>query len=243
MRSDVSVRRAIEKAAAAGALPSDTPDEKLRKSALVAASLLIATCSFVWVGSYAALGLWRSALIPAVYQMASLAGLAFLAKTKRYELYRASQLAMILLLPFLLQWSLGGFANGSAVAVWAGITPVLAYLFGARGGVWLLSFVLLLAGSAAAETTLAAHAPHIDSGVRAALWVMNPAGHVDVDDLRAGRGRGAASARGAPRPPVAEMVTGRGSERTYQNTAPASTRTASAATPARCRPRNGPSCS
>jgi len=79
-------------------------------------------------------------------------------------------------LPFALQWSLGGFANGSAVAAWAGITPVLAYLFGARGGVWLLSFVLLLAGSAAAETTLAAHAPHIDSGVRAALWVMNLAG-------------------------------------------------------------------
>jgi hypothetical protein len=67
---------AFGQAAAVGSLPSDTPDERLRKSALVLSSLLITSLSFIWVGTYAALGLWRSAFIPLAYQVASLVGLA-----------------------------------------------------------------------------------------------------------------------------------------------------------------------
>ena len=70
-------RTAAGRAGAAGSLPSDTPDERLRKSALVLSSLLITALAFIWVGTYAALGLWRSALIPLAYQVASLVGLAF----------------------------------------------------------------------------------------------------------------------------------------------------------------------
>ena len=64
----------VGRAAAVGSQPSDTPDERLRKSALVLSSLLITILSFVWVGTYAALGLWRSAFIPFAYQVASLVG-------------------------------------------------------------------------------------------------------------------------------------------------------------------------
>src|SRR5215218_6779957 len=72
---------AVGRAAAVGSLPTDTADERLRKSALVLSSLLITALSFIWVGTYAALGLWRSALIPLAYQGASLVGLAFFART------------------------------------------------------------------------------------------------------------------------------------------------------------------
>ena len=85
---------AVARAAAVGSSPSDTPEKRLRKSALVLSSLLITCLSFVWVATYAALGLWGSALIPFAYQVASLAGLAFFARTKRYGVYRASQVAM-----------------------------------------------------------------------------------------------------------------------------------------------------
>ena len=51
-------RQVVRRTAAIGSLPSDTPDERLRKSALVLSSLLITFLSFVWVGTYAALGLW-----------------------------------------------------------------------------------------------------------------------------------------------------------------------------------------
>jgi adenylate cyclase len=120
---------AVGQAASIGSLPTDTPDERLRKSALVLSSLLITIVTFIWVGTYAALGLWRSALIPLAYQVASLVGLAFFARTKRYGVYRASQLAMMLLLPFLLQWSIGGFVESGAVALWAFVAPLSALVF------------------------------------------------------------------------------------------------------------------
>src|SRR5829696_5860286 len=97
------VSRAVEEIAAVGALPSDTPDERLRKSALVLSSFLITLLSFIWVGTYAALGLWRSAFIPLAYQLVSVAGLALFARTKRYAAYRGSQVGLWLVLPFLLQ--------------------------------------------------------------------------------------------------------------------------------------------
>ena len=75
---------AVARAAAVGSLPSDSPEERLRKSTLVLTSILISMLSCVWVGTYAALGLWLAALIPLGYQVASLLGLAVFARTKRY---------------------------------------------------------------------------------------------------------------------------------------------------------------
>ena len=46
-----------------------------------------------------------------------------------FALFRFSQLLLILLLPFFLQWSLGGFANASVVMVWAFFTPLAAVFF------------------------------------------------------------------------------------------------------------------
>ena len=166
----------LERLAVLGVLPDDTEDERLDKAMLTLVAGLLAVMAFAWVAIYLAVGLPQSAAIPFVYQLAVVASLVGFARTKQFRVVRTIQLVLMLVLPFALQWSLGGFANGSAVAAWAGITPVLAYLFGARGGAWLLAFVVLLAGSAVVETTLATHAPYIDSGVRAALWAMNLAG-------------------------------------------------------------------
>ena len=89
---------------------------------------------------------------------------------------RTILLALMLALPFALQWSLGGFFNGSAVAVWAGITPVLAYLFGVRSWAAFSGFIVLLAISGAFESTLASSEPHISTNVRTSLFVINLAG-------------------------------------------------------------------
>jgi hypothetical protein len=69
--------------------------------------------------TYAVSGLWLSATIPFGYQVLSLLGLALYPRSRRFERFRSHQLAMILLLPFLLQWSLGGSVASSGVALWA----------------------------------------------------------------------------------------------------------------------------
>ena len=167
--------RAVGEIGAVGGLPSDTPDERLRKSALVLSSVLITCLSFVWVGTYVALGLWRSALIPFAYQVASLVGLALFARTKRYGAYRASQVGMFLLLPFFLQWSLGGFVESSAVALWAFVAPLGALVFyGPRQAVaWFGAFLALVAVSAAIDGVLPEPSEEIPSSVGVAFFALN----------------------------------------------------------------------
>ncbi len=141
-------------------------------------STLIACLAFVWVGTFTALGLWVSAAIPFAYQVASALGIYTFARTCRYRLFRRSQLWLCLALPFALQWSLGGFRNGSAVCLWAFTSPLGALLFvGTRQAVpWLVAFVGLVGVSGAIDPSVAASAPHIPGGVVVAFFVLNVAG-------------------------------------------------------------------
>ena len=136
-----------------GALPSDSAELRARKAVLVLSSTLMASLACVWVATYAVLGLWLSAAIPFAYQLASVASIDTFARTRRYVLFRESQLLMSLVLPFALQWSLGGFENSSAVCLWAVTAPLGALLFvGARQAIpWFAAFAALVAFSAAID--------------------------------------------------------------------------------------------
>jgi adenylate cyclase len=166
----------FQRLAGLGVDADDPDDVRLDKAMVTLIASLLAAMSFGWIAIYLAIGLPRSAAIPFVYQLCVIASLVGFARTKRIRTIRMLLLVLMLVLPFALQWSLGGFANGSAVAAWSGITPLLAYLFGARSWASLGAFVVLLAVSGMFETTLAGSAPHIGASVRAALFVMNLAG-------------------------------------------------------------------
>ena len=165
----------LQRLTALGSLPSDSEELRLRKSVLVLSASLMATLACLWVGTYAILGLWLSALIPFLYQLASATSLYTFARTRRYRLFRSSQLLMSLLLPFALQWSLGGFAASSAVSLWAFTCPVGALLFvGARQAVpWFVAFGALMAVSGAIDPALSSAAPDIPSGVEVSFFVLN----------------------------------------------------------------------
>ena len=161
-----------------GILSSDSEEVRLRKSVLTLSTVLMATLAFTWVGTYAVLGLWLSAAIPFAYQLASAASIYTFAHTHRYRLFRTSQLWMSLVLPFALQWSLGGFATSSAVSLWALTCPVGALLFvGARQAVpWFVAFAALMAFSGMIDPALAGGAPDIPSGVVISFFVLNTLG-------------------------------------------------------------------
>ena len=176
--SESALLRRLGRVADVGRLPSDSEDLRLRKAILTLSSSLMATLAFVWVATYAVLGLWVSAAIPAVYQVASAASIYTFARTRRYRLFRRSQLWMSLLLPFALQASLGGFANSSAVSLWALTAPLGAFLFvGARQAApWLLAFVALVALSGAIDPALSDDPPEVPSGVIVSFFVLNTLG-------------------------------------------------------------------
>jgi class 3 adenylate cyclase len=168
----------LRRLAAVGAAPGDSDELRLRKAVLVLSSALMASLAIIWVATYAALGLWVSAAIPLTYQLASAVSIYTFARTRRYLLFRTSQLWMSLLFPFVLQWSLGGFGNSSAVALWGVTAPLGALLFvGARESIpWFLGFVALVGISGAIDPTLARDAPAIPTGVIVAFFTLNVVG-------------------------------------------------------------------
>jgi adenylate cyclase len=166
-------RQRIERIARFGIPADDAADERVYKEAVNLAAVLIGVLAFVWVGTYAALGLWVSAAIPLAYQIVSLGGFLLLVRRGQHPAFRRWQLALMLVLPFLLQWSLGGFETSSAVGLWALVAPFGALTFqGARAAVpWFLAFLALLGFSAVIDSWLSE--PDIPSWLVVAFFFLN----------------------------------------------------------------------
>jgi class 3 adenylate cyclase len=149
-------RLLVDRVARLGISDADTGDERIYKEAVNLSALIIVVLACFWVGTYAALGLWLSAAIPFTYQLVTLVGFVFLAARGRHAAFRRSQLVCMLALPFLLQWSLGGFEPSGAVALWSVTAPFGALTFsGARASVpWFIAFLALLVVSAALDGSL-----------------------------------------------------------------------------------------
>ena len=158
-----------------GATPQETADEALRKEVLVLAAVVITCLSFVWVITYGVLGLYVAAAIPLMYQVVSIVNLAVFARTKRYRLFRACELSLTLVLPFLLQLSLGGFVPSSGVILWSFTAPLGALLFSGRRSAarWFAAFIVVIVLAALLDPLLASRTEEIPAGVIVALFVAN----------------------------------------------------------------------
>lgn len=158
-----------------GAVPDDTDEVRLQKVTLTLAASIVTVLAVVWVGTYLALGLPLSAAIPFAYQVASVASLLVFERTKDYRLFRFSQIVVMLLLPFLLQWSLGGYVASSAVSLWALIAVFGAlFFFSARQAVpWFIAFVALTLLSGSADPFLARSPAAIPVPVVVSFFVLN----------------------------------------------------------------------
>ncbi len=158
---------------------TDDPDEiRVQKVTLTLAAVTVTVLAVAWVGTYLALGLPVSAAIPFAYQVVSIATLAVFARTKDYRFFRFSQLVLIILLPFLLQWSLGGYVASSAVSLWA-LEGALGAMFfyRAREAIpWFVAFVVLTVVSGLAEPQLSQHPAAIPTRVADAFFVLNIVG-------------------------------------------------------------------
>ena len=166
----------VDRLAQIGVVPSDSDEERVRKATLTLTSALITVLAVIWVATYGALGLWLSALIPFVYQLASVVSIAAFGRTKRYRFFRASQLSMMLALPFLLQWSLGGFGRSSAVALWGFTAPLGALVFMElrRAFPWFVAFVALVVVSGVIDARLTE--ADVPSWIVIAFFVINVLG-------------------------------------------------------------------
>jgi len=169
------LRRLLARVAAVGVVAEDSDQVRLQKVTLTFATCTVTSLAVIWVGTYLALGLPASAAIPFGYQVASVVTLAAFAWTKDYRLFRFSQIVLMLALPFLLQWSLGGYVASSAVSLWALIAVFGALLFyNARQAVpWFVAFVGLTILSGLLDPLLATSPAAIPTPVVEAFFVLN----------------------------------------------------------------------
>lgn len=151
-REDARVRglsQAFERIGELGSDPADGDDVRVRKRYLVASAVLVLPAGVVWGLIYVASGEPVAGAIPLGYSVFSAVSVAAFARTRSFGVFRTLQLLFILLLPFLLQISLGGFVAASAVVLWSLLSPFGALVFDdVRSAVrWFVLFLALVAVS------------------------------------------------------------------------------------------------
>jgi class 3 adenylate cyclase len=161
----------VKRLATIGALSDDTEEERLRKGSLVLTASMVTALAVVWVTTYSMLGLYLSAAIPFGYQIISVLSIVLLARTGRFEFFRTSQLTLMLVLPVLLQWSLGGFVGSSGVMLWALVSPLGALVFSPRPLAWFSGYLTSVVISGVVEPFLSPAA--IPGWLNIAFFVLN----------------------------------------------------------------------
>jgi adenylate cyclase len=115
-----------------------------------------AVAGVVWAVIYTALGKPLSGLIPLGISLAVVPIFARFVAAKRLGLLPLPFLGLGILLPLLLQLSLGGYVHGSAVVMWAFMAPLFALLLrpARETGIWLAAFFAALVVAAALDATV-----------------------------------------------------------------------------------------
>jgi class 3 adenylate cyclase len=121
--------RALASLETIGATPGETEDQRLRRVLLVGVALVISVLAIVWGLVYIAFGEPLGGAIPLTYTVLSLMSVVIFTVTRRYDVFRFTQLGLMLVLPFALMVALGGFIPSSVVALWAFVAPLGAIAF------------------------------------------------------------------------------------------------------------------
>ena len=161
--------------------PSASLVGKAILSVLVLAETLI--CVF-WIFTLSDLGEGYAfmAAVPYVYIVISYASLLIFFHLKRFENFVFTQLVMLLVMPFFMQWVIGGYEASSGVAIWAILSPVgaLMILGTKQSTPWFALFMALAAVSWQMNTIFASNALPLPSQIKDTFFVMNIAGTATI---------------------------------------------------------------
>lgn len=176
MASNLS--RAAAWLATVGVNEGDDDELRLHKSLLFAASAMVGVAAIVWGVTYLVLSEPFAASIPLGYAALSAVSMTLFARLRRYRLFRTGQLALMLVLPFLLSLALGGLIGSSGVVLWALITPLGALVFSGyrEARVWFLAFLVEVLLSLFLSPLVESRATMSDTSIKAfaAMNILGP---------------------------------------------------------------------
>jgi adenylate cyclase len=134
----------------------DSDETALRKRVAVVLFGGTLPLTIAWSAIYFAVGAPLAAAVPAFYSLFTPINTLIFARTRNLEIYRFSQLLLVLILPWLVMISLGGFRQSSGVIMWAALSPLGALLLDdpRRTLFWIAGFAGLLIIGAIIEPNL-----------------------------------------------------------------------------------------
>jgi diguanylate cyclase (GGDEF)-like protein len=155
-------------------LPTDSKSLKLKKASLIIVPLIIGPAALIWGILYIFLGQYLSASIPLSYSVISLFNLWHLYKTKNIIVLQQLQMVLVLFLPFFLMWTLGGFASGSFVMMWAFFAPIAALMYeeSKKSLYWFYAFLLLVVISVSIDQLLIENRTEVLSPIAIELFFL-----------------------------------------------------------------------
>lgn len=161
--------------------PTSTTLSKSILTFLVIAESLVC---FFWIYTLSGLGEGYAfiAAVPYAYLVVSYVSLFLFYRFKRFEYFTFTQLIMLLVMPFFMQWAIGGFAASSGVAIWAILCPVgaLMILGTKQSTPWFLLFFFLAIISWILNNRFASNALPIPTNVKDAFFLMNITGTASI---------------------------------------------------------------
>jgi PAS domain S-box-containing protein len=161
---------------AIGNRPEDSPEQHLHHRLVIYMGCLMSIGGLVWGTLSLSFESILPALVPYGYVVLTVLNLSYFYKSKNFGVVRGAQIFISLLLPFLFQWVLGGFAASGGVMLWALIAILGAHALGSWKGslFWGLAFIALTVVSGVIDADVARRFTRVaNEGVRSAFFVVN----------------------------------------------------------------------
>ncbi|MDH4225653.1 MAG: methyl-accepting chemotaxis protein [Deltaproteobacteria bacterium] len=158
-----------------GNRPENTDKEKQQHMFLILMGVFMSGGGLVWGGITSYFGLYAASLIPFGYTFFTFWNLWLFSGTKNFGLVGFIQVSMSLLLPFFLQWALGGLIASGGVMIWSLMALVGSFTFqNFRQSLgWLIGFVALVVFSGVMDDAFHFLSYHPTPEVSVLLFTIN----------------------------------------------------------------------
>jgi PAS domain S-box-containing protein len=154
----------LEKITSIGSKPKDSNIDKLNQSLLIYIGMALTFGGLIWGGICLYFDLPIQASIPLGYGVLTLLNFIIFAITKGYKFARTVQIFISVMLPFLFQWSLGGFIPSGAAMLWAmvALISMITIQSTAHNVFWLVVYIALTVISGVIDSKISAYVSYVD---------------------------------------------------------------------------------
>lgn len=170
-----NMKRLIARVATIGNRETDTEKEKLRHGFLVYMGLLMSGGGILWGSICVYFELWLPSVIPFGYVVLTGLNFTYFNLSKNFKQVRFIQVLISLLLPFVFQWTLGGFIPSGAVMLWSMLALLgsLTFQDAKLSMRWLLTYMVFTICSGFIDPYVKHLGVSISSEANTTLFVVN----------------------------------------------------------------------